>query len=344
MIAIIGELLFTMATGYAHWTSFTIGSAIGLSVWLGLIYWMSIARRKKVGAVHLHIDYWALLLIVGFYFIAFQAGIVRRILSDSVSYRAGLIFTYPEVFLYTTFGALGFILAFFVLGQRSEKLLVRLAYGVAVGVFFFHYYASRGENIVLIVGAVAFGSLLFLWLSRLSWKMRANYAAIAWTIADLNAAMLAYFALATLFLSLGGHGHEEVFGLPQALIILVALAWDIVSSGESITNRHSDAFPRLARVALFVAYVMSVALLVMVATAGRFVRPLTSEPIVNIFNSEGIVGVGLIMFGAPLIFIMAMLRLRNVLASADSQAAPVKATAQPVMLARPTAGDGRVGK
>jgi hypothetical protein len=330
LIAIFGALQFTLTASHSQWTSRTLaqmlGAGTGLSLWLGLICWMALARRKKVGAVHLHIDYWALLLIVGFYFVAFQAGIGRRILSDPASYRASQIFNYPEVFLYTTLGALGFIIALFAVGQRTEKLLVQLAYGSAIGMFFFHYYSSHGENIVLIVDAVAIGSLLFLGFSRLSRKMRANYASVVWIIADLNVAMLGYFALATLFLSLSGHGHEEAFGLPQALIILVALAWDLVSSGESITNRHSYAFPRLARVALFIAYVTSVALLVMVATAGRFVHPLSGETIANIFNSEGLVGVGLVMFGAPLIFIMAMLRLRNVLAEADGQAAPASRT------------------
>jgi hypothetical protein len=199
---------------------------------------------------------------------------------------------------------------------------VRLAYGSAVGLFTFHYYASQGDNIVRIVDAVAIGSLLFLGLSRLSRKMRSNYAAVCWIVADLNIASLAYLAIMTFYLHMGAHAQPESWGLSQALIVLAALAWDLMSSGETITNRHTETFPRLARVALFVSYIMSVALLVMVATAGKFVQPISGEAIEDIFNSEGLVGVGLILFGAPFIFVMATLRMRNLLAAADTSAQP----------------------
>ena len=41
----------------------------------------------------------------------------------------------------------------------------------------------------------------------------------------------------------------------------------------------------------------------------------------------GIVAVGLVLFGAPFIFIMAALRLRNLLADADARAAAARAAA-----------------
>jgi hypothetical protein len=93
--------------------------------------------------------------------------------------------------------------------------------------------------------------------------------------------------------------------------------WDIVSSGEAITNRHTDTFPRLARVAIYIAYIVSVALLVMVSTVGQFVSPVSGEVVEELFDSERLVASGLVLFGAPFIFVMATLRFRNLLAAAD---------------------------
>jgi hypothetical protein len=73
-------------------------------------------------------------------------------------------------------------------------------------------------------------------------------------------------------------------------------------------------FPRLARVAVFLAYISSVALLVMVSTASELINPFTGQPVEGIFESEPMVAVGLILFGAPFIFLIATLRIRNLLA------------------------------
>src|SRR5262249_14193700 len=71
-----------------------LAGATGLSLWLGLIYWMLISRRRKIGSVHLHLDYWALLLIVGVYLVALQAGSALRGLRGPATYRASDVFSY----------------------------------------------------------------------------------------------------------------------------------------------------------------------------------------------------------------------------------------------------------
>jgi hypothetical protein len=327
--AILANVLVTLTT--TDWSARVIaqylGSGTGLALWLGLIYWMVISRRKRLGSVHPGIDYSALFLIVGFYFVALQAGIALRFLSDPLTYRARNLFTYPQAFVFTTFGALVFIVLFLIFGRRSERMLIRLAYGAAVGLFIFHYYSSQGSNIVLIIDAVAIGSVLLLIFARLSRKMRQHYASACLIVADVNLAFFAYALLATLFLGLGGHGNGGALSSGQALIVLAALAWDILSSGEAITNRHTDTFPRLSRVAIFIAYIVSVALLVMVSTAGEFVDPINGEAVEGLFDSERLVALGLVLFGAPFIFVMGALRFRNLLAAADAQATAAHAAA-----------------
>ncbi len=329
LAAILLDIVVALSVEGRRSIASELGGATGLALWLGLLTWMAIARRARLGAVHAHIDYRALFLIVGGYFLALQAGALLRLLSDPVTYRAKDLFTYPQAFIFTSLAAAVCVIVFVAIGRRSERTLVRLAYAVTVGMFIFHYYSSRGETLVTIAAAVAMGSLLLLAFAPLSRKLRANYAAFALILADLNLAFVAYVLLVKLFFTLGGHAHHGALSTGQALIILGALAWDMVSSGEAITNRHSDAFPRLARVAAFMAYVISVALLVLVSTQAHLVNLVTGETVGNVFNSEGLVGVGLVLFGAPLIFTMGMLRLRNLLAAADAGAAAAVSAAAP---------------
>lgn len=311
---------------YGQTIGYMLGGGLGLAMWLAMIFWMVISRRKRLATVHPHISYRTLFLVVGFYFIALQAGILVRFLSDPLTYSAQKLFSYPQAFMFVVFGFLGFVVLFFILGRRSERLFVSLAYGASIGMFIFHYYAGKGSNIELMPVAVGMLSLLLMIFAPLSSKMRAHFRALCLIIADLNLAFAAYAFLAELFLSLGEHGHGGALTVGQALVVLAALAWDIVYSGEAITNKHSEAFPRLARVAMFMAYVMSVALLVMVSTAAHLVNPITGEAIKG-FDSEGLVGVGLVLFGAPFVFVMAMLRMRNLLAAADASGAQIEPAA-----------------
>lgn len=48
-----------------------------------------------------------------------------------------------------------------------------------------------------------------------------------------------------------------------AVVLLVAIGWEILMSGESMTNRHTSAFPRSARVAAFFGYMLALTATVM---------------------------------------------------------------------------------
>jgi hypothetical protein len=66
-----------------------------------------------------------------------------------------------------------------------------------------------------------------------------------------------------------------------------------------------------------------VALFVMVSTVGEFVNPVTGAKIETIFESEPLIGGGLILFGAPFLFLIFSMKMRSLLALADS-APPIK--------------------
>ena len=59
------------------------------------------------------------------------------------------------------------------------------------------------------------------------------------------------------------------FTLAQALIILLALLWDLATSGESVTNGHGRTFPRSARVLMYCGYVVLIATVVLFLASDR---------------------------------------------------------------------------
>jgi hypothetical protein len=109
----------------------------------------------------------------------------------------------------------------------------------------------------------------------------------------------------------GGH-----FSLAEAGVIVVALLFDVVMSGDSITNRDGGIFPRHARVLLFLGY------LVMTAVAVTFFSSehvqATQATVEAQFDSERWVQFGLTLLGPPLLLTLFILRRRNNVAVASS--------------------------
>lgn len=97
------------------------------------------------------------------------------------------------------------------------------------------------------------------------------------------------------------------FSIVQAVLVLAALVWDIVMSGEAITNRHNRHFPRHTRVLVYLGYIM------LVGTAVLFFSSLhvqtTSAAIEPQFESEGFVENGLLFLGTSLVITFFVLRL-----------------------------------
>ena len=94
-----------------------------------------------------------------------------------------------------------------------------------------------------------------------------------------------------------------------AVLVLLALLWEVVMSGEPITNRHAAGFPRHARVLVYFGYTIGVAAALTffssIGTAGG-----VSEPL---FESENFSDTGLLFLGTALVVTLFGLRARRAL-------------------------------
>ena len=133
-------------------------------------------------------------------------------------------------------------------------------------------------------------------------------------------AFTAYLLIFTWFLR--GSGGETALSLGQALFVLVMLVWDIVSSGDAITNKHSSKFPRIARVCFFFTYIITVSLFVLLATSSHLVNPASGAPVHGVFDSDKLVAVGLGLFGPAFFFLVFGLQMRGIRRAEPAADAP----------------------
>ena len=286
----------------------SLGAGLGVSLWIGLIYWMLVGGGKRLRAIPPHIGYRSLLLVVVIYFIAMQAGIMWRVLSDPNTYQPQKLFTYPEVFSIPFVIFLGFVIMFFALGRRSQHWFVLSGFGASIGMLWFLYYASHGENLTLVYDAIAMGSLVLLLIALR--RRKDHFVEYSMLLCELNLCFALYGLVVLAFLSAKGGPDKLTVG--QALILLAALTWDIISSGENVTNQHSEHFPRIARACFFFAYILSVVLMVTLSTTGHLVNPTTAKAVEGVFESEPLVGTGMALLGAPFLILIFALRMRQV--------------------------------
>jgi hypothetical protein len=193
---------------------------------------------------------------------------------------------------------------------------VFLAFAATVGMIWCWLYISLvflGSTDVSVehdvTVSVAIGSAVLIGLAGRRRISRARFAQLCSLLAQANLAFALYALVVRFFDSMGVE--PGLMSGDQALIILLALGWDILISGESITNNDSTGFPRLARVSIFMAYIVLVAVLVMLSTASDVINPVTVVSMGNIFESERLVANGLSLFGSGLLILMLTLRLRS---------------------------------
>lgn len=87
------------------------------------------------------------------------------------------------------------------------------------------------------------------------------------------------------------------FTVTQALLLLVALLWDVAMSGESTTNRGGRHVPRHTRVLLYFGYTMLVAAWILFVDSLRGESPWVLAP----FDSEQLPQLGIEIMGLPLL-------------------------------------------
>ncbi len=108
-----------------------------------------------------------------------------------------------------------------------------------------------------------------------------------------------------------------------AIIVLVAIAWDVVMSGESMTNEGTRRIPRATRVLAFLGYVILVAATVLFYSGQQVVG--TGQAAEPLFEPEAITRNGLFRLAFPLAVLMFLLRFGREQASAPRSGGPVPA-------------------
>jgi hypothetical protein len=155
---------------------------------------------------------------------------------------------------------------------------------------------------------VAVGTLITLGWLAVRRRLDAGTAELVTLLLVLNGGLLAIYWIDRGFAS--GISASGRFSIVQALLILSALVWDIVMSGESITNRDSRYFPRHTHVLVYLGYIMAVAAAVLFFSSFHFQASNTSvEPH---FESEGFVEAGLLFLGTSLLLTLFVLRLTRI--------------------------------
>lgn len=91
-----------------------------------------------------------------------------------------------------------------------------------------------------------------------------------------------------------------------AIIVLVAMAWDVVMSGESMTNEGTKHIPRASRVLAFLGYVMLVAATVLFYSGQKATG--NGQAAEALFEPEAITRNGLFRLAFPLAVLMFLLR------------------------------------
>lgn len=95
--------------------------------------------------------------------------------------------------------------------------------------------------------------------------------------------------------------------LVGGVVIVVALFWDVATSGEEVTNVHGVRVPRHARVLIYLGYVMTVACAVLFFTTLKAAPG--SPSMEQMFESEQWPWLGILLLGTPLVLTVFALRL-----------------------------------
>jgi uncharacterized membrane protein YwzB len=313
--ALAAALVGRVATGSFDASAFIEGLAVVICC--AVVFWILLSVGKKRGlVVKPHVPYQILLAVLVTCGLALNAALVVHASRHLVEFERQSMFGFDEVADAAMLLSLFFLTGLLTVGRRSSGYFLFFGYGSLVAVFWLIGFNEQGQELVAAPFGVALGSLIFLVVAALWPKTRDRFGAVCRLLVSLNLAIAAYELVAIVFLA--GADHPEG-SLPQALIVVMALGWDVLTSGE-ITNSHSARLPRNARVSFYIAYVSLVALLVMVTSSSSIVV-FTAERAVGpaLFKSETFVGYGLLLFGAPLLLLVFAIRMRAVLAAAPER-------------------------
>jgi hypothetical protein len=94
-----------------------------------------------------------------------------------------------------------------------------------------------------------------------------------------------------------------------AVVLVLALLWELAASGEGVTNVHSRWFPRDSRVMLYAGYIL------LVSTAVLFYSSLhdakSNALLESQFDAEAYVRSGIFFLGVPLVITLCLIGLHR---------------------------------
>lgn len=94
-----------------------------------------------------------------------------------------------------------------------------------------------------------------------------------------------------------------------AVVLVVALLWELAASGEGVTNLHSRWFPRDARVMLFGGYILLVSSAVLFYSSLHDAKSQTL--LESQFDSEEFVRAGIFFLGVPLVITLCLIGMHR---------------------------------
>jgi hypothetical protein len=298
--------------------SFVYGTGCTPIIYFSLIYWMIVSvGRKRELSVRPHLRYITVFAVVVLCSLAFfTGGTVHMIVDPKTDLMSTNLFSLVEVLVASLSLLVLLTIAFLTWGRRSEDAFVFLGYGSTVSVVWLTYCLNPGDSLKMAPFGVGVGTLTLLLVALIWPKTRSRFSQICKLLIATNLAFSAYALVAGAF---GVPSSFEAGTVLQALIVFVALGWDILTS-RHVTLNESPAFPRTARVSFFVAFISTVALLVMM-TSVIHLHPSSPAEAAPLFESEGYVRLGLYMFGAPMLLYLFAVRMRGILATSVASTA-----------------------
>jgi hypothetical protein len=112
----------------------------------------------------------------------------------------------------------------------------------------------------------------------------------------LDCSLLLVWSAAILYGKAAGIG--ETLAIAGSLVVVLALTWDFMSSGEMLNEGEADSLmPRRSRILVYLGYLLlTLAVVLLLGT----LRSATTGAHIGVVGVEGLVEVGIVAFGVPL--------------------------------------------
>jgi hypothetical protein len=157
---------------------------------------------------------------------------------------------------------------------------------------------------------LAFVTVFILITLLLGRRINKEYVPFLNALLILNASLLCLAFIFFLFLGIQSVGSQ--LSILAGLLLIFALTWDLMTSGDEITNRNSEGFPRLARIYLYVSYViLASALTAYFASRGTVSNQTGNDSLDFLFDPHTWARIGIQVLGVPVILTMFLIHVAH---------------------------------